>query len=88
MERYEEAERLYMQCLNAQEHSVGLEHPETWNTMLNLSHVNKELGHYDQAEMFCTQCYDYQKKAYGMKFFCLCIASIIGLLNKGYYSFL
>lgn len=52
MGHYEEAEPLYLRCLEARERLLGSEHPSTLNILGNLGLLYSEKGDYEQAESY------------------------------------
>lgn len=55
MGHYEEAEPLYLRCLEARERLLGSEHPSTLNILGNLGLLYSEKGDYEQAESYYRQ---------------------------------
>ncbi|QVL53414.1 MAG: tetratricopeptide repeat protein [Cyanobium sp. M30B3] len=52
MGNYDEAERLYLRCLEARERLLGTEHPSTLTTVGNLAGLFMDKGDYQQAEAY------------------------------------
>ena len=54
--KYTEAEKLEIQVLDVRNRILGVEHPDTINTMENLAGIYRKLGKYAEAEMLVI-CY-------------------------------
>ena len=62
---YEQAEALYLSCLDARERLLGREHPSTLTTVGNLGLLYSKKGDYEQAEAYYTRCLEAQERLLG-----------------------
>ena len=67
MGRYTEAEKLEMLVLDASNRVLGMEHPDTINTMANLAATYYCLGKYTEAEKLEIQVLDARNRILGVE---------------------
>ena len=65
MGNYEEAETLYLRCMEASERLLGPEHPSTLITVGNLGLVYSNKGDYEQAEAYFQRCLEASERLLG-----------------------
>jgi nephrocystin-3 len=63
--QYNEAETLYLRCLEASERQLGPEHPSTLRTIGNLGLLYSKTGDYAQAEASYTRCLEASERLQG-----------------------
>ncbi len=62
---YNQAEALYLRCLEARERLLGPEHPDTLTTVGNLGLLYSNKGDYEQAEAFYNRCLEARQRLLG-----------------------
>ena len=63
--KYDEAERLYLYCVEAIDRVLGPEHPNTLATVNNLGLLYSDKGDYEQAEAYYTRCLEARERLLG-----------------------
>ncbi len=63
--RFDDAEPIYRECLEAQRRVMGPDHPETLRTALGLANVLGQNGRLDEAEGLYLSCLEAQRRALG-----------------------
>ncbi|QVL53410.1 MAG: tetratricopeptide repeat protein [Cyanobium sp. M30B3] len=65
MGQYNEAEELFLRCLEASERLLGPEHPSTLSSVGNLAGLLQDKGEYEQAETFYKRCLEARERLLG-----------------------
>jgi tetratricopeptide (TPR) repeat protein len=63
--KYDEAETMYTECLEAKKKTLRLTHQSTLVTMNNLAGVLKNLGKYTEARAMYNDCLELQRNVLG-----------------------
>ena len=65
MGNYNEAEALFLRCLEAREKLLGPKHPSTLTSINNLANLYNAKGEYEKAETFHNRCLEAQERLLG-----------------------
>jgi tetratricopeptide (TPR) repeat protein len=65
MGHYDQAEPLFLRCLEALERLLGPEHPDTLTTVGNLGSLYRAKGDYEQAEAYYSRCLEVRERLLG-----------------------
>ena len=89
MGNYEEAETLYLRCMEASERLLGPEHPDTLITVGNLAVLFEDKGDYEQAEAYYKRELEARERLLGPEHpsTLITVGNLAGLLRrKGDYE--
>lgn len=64
-EKYDEAEELYVECLEKKISLLGEDHPETLGTVYNLATMYANQGKFKEAEAYYSECVERATRVLG-----------------------